>query len=130
PEEYRAKGDPYYDQCAVTARLLREKLGLSEDKFRLTFQSRFGAAEWLKPYTDATVKSLAESGVRSLAVIPPGFTADCLETLEEIAMENAQIFKEHGGENFAAIPCLNDSAEGMNVIETVVRRELSGWLRA
>ncbi len=103
---------------------------MSEDKFRLTFQSRFGTAEWLKPYTDMTVKSLAESGVKNLAIITPGFTADCLETLEEIAMENADIFKEHGGENFAAIPCLNDSAGGMKVIETVVRRELSGWLSA
>jgi len=130
PEEYLRKGDPYHCQCAVTARLLREKLGLAEDKFRLTFQSRFGTAEWLKPYTDMTVKSLAESGVKNLAIITPGFTADCLETLEEIAMENADIFKEHGGENFAAIPCLNDSANGMKVIETVVRRELSGWLSA
>jgi ferrochelatase len=128
PEEYLRKGDPYHCQCAVTARLLREKLGLSEDKFRLTFQSRFGTAEWLKPYTDMTVKGLAESGVKNLAIITPGFTADCLETLEEIAMENADIFKEHGGENFAAIPCLNDSPAGMKVIETVVRRELSGWL--
>ena len=128
PEEYLQKGDPYHCQCAVTARVLRENLGLAEDKLRMTFQSRFGTAEWLKPYTDATVKSLAESGVKNLAVITPGFTADCLETLEEIAMENAAIFREHGGENFAAIPCLNDSAGGMKVIETVVRRELSGWL--
>ena len=128
PEEYLRKGDPYHCQCAVTARLLREKLGLAEDKFRITFQSRFGTAEWLKPYTDATVKSLAESGVKNLAVITPGFTADCLETLEEIVMENGAIFKEHGGENFAAVPCLNDSTAGMKVIETVVRRELSGWI--
>jgi ferrochelatase len=127
PEEYLRKGDPYHCQCAVTARLLGEKLGLAEDKFRMTFQSRFGTAEWLKPYTDMTVKSLAESGVKNLAIITPGFTADCLETLEEIAMENADIFKEHGGENFAVIPCLNDSAGGMKVIETVVRRELGGW---
>jgi protoporphyrin/coproporphyrin ferrochelatase len=77
-----------------------------------------------------TVKGLAESGVKNLAVITPGFTADCLETLEEIAMENAGIFKQHGGQNLAAIPCLNDSAGGMKVIETVVRRELSGWLSA
>ena len=130
PEDYLLKGDPYHCQCAVTARLLREKLGLAEDKFRLTFQSRFGTAEWLKPYTDMTVKGLAESGVKNLAIITPGFTADCLETLEEIAMENADIFKQHGGENFAAIPCLNDSAGGMKVIETVVRRELSGWFSA
>lgn len=128
PEEYLRKGDPYHCQCAVTARLLREKLGLGEAKFRLTFQSRFGTAEWLKPYTDMTVKSLAQSGVKKLAIITPGFTADCLETLEEIVMENGTIFKENGGENFAAIPCLNDSTDGMKVIETVVRRELSGWV--
>ena len=128
PEEYVEKGDPYRAQCEETARLLRERLGMSAEQLRLTFQSRFGTAEWLKPYTDMTVKSLAESGVKNLAIITPGFTADCLETLEEIAMENADIFKEHGGENFAAIPCLNDSAGGMKVIETVVRRELSGWL--
>jgi len=128
PEEYVEKGDPYRAQCEETARLLRERLGMSAEQLRLTFQSRFGTAEWLKPYTDMTVKSLAESGVKNLAIITPGFTADCLETLEEIAMENADIFKEHGGENFAAIPCLNDSAGGMRVIETVVRRELSGWL--
>jgi ferrochelatase len=95
---------------------------------RLTFQSRFGPAEWLKPYTDKTVEALAKKGVKNLAIITPGFAADCLETLEEIAMENAAIFKGSGGENFAAIPCLNDSAGGMKVIETVVRRELKGWV--
>jgi ferrochelatase len=128
PEEYVEKGDPYRAQCEETTRLLRNRLGMSAEQLRLTFQSRFGTAEWLKPYTDMTVKSLAESGMKNLAIITPGFTADCLETLEEIAMENADIFKEHGGENFAAIPCLNDSAGGMKVIETVVRRELSGWI--
>ena len=85
PEDYLAKGDPYYCQCAATTRLLRERLKLDEDKLIMTFQSRFGTAEWLKPYTDATVKSLAERGIKNLAVITPGFTADCLETLEEIA---------------------------------------------
>jgi protoporphyrin/coproporphyrin ferrochelatase len=128
PQDYVEKGDPYRAQCEETVRLLRENLGMGGDELRLTFQSRFGTAEWLKPYTDMTVKSLAESGAKNLAIITPGFTADCLETLEEIAMENATIFKEHGGENFAAIPCLNDSAGGMKVIETVVRRELSGWI--
>jgi ferrochelatase len=108
--------------------LLRKKLGMNEKQFQLTFQSRFGIAEWLKPYTDKTVEALAKSGVKSLAIVTPGFTADCIETLEEIAMENADIFKAAGGENFAAIPCLNDSAGGMKVIETVVRRELEGWL--
>ena len=94
----------------------------------MTFQSRFGPAEWLKPYTDKTVEALAQRGVKNLAIITPGFSSDCLETLEEIAMENAGIFKEHGGENFAAIPCLNDSPEGMAVIGDVVARELQGWV--
>jgi ferrochelatase len=128
PEEYLRKGDPYYCQCAATVRLLRERLKRDESQLMLTFQSRFGPAEWLKPYTDMTVKSLAQKGVKSLAVIMPGFSADCLETLEEIAMENAHIFKEAGGENFAAIPCLNDSDLGMAVIGDVVARELQGWV--
>ena len=128
PQEYLEKGDPYYCQCAATARLLRERLKLDEKQLMLTFQSRFGAAEWLKPYTDATVKALAERGVKNLAVITPGFSADCLETLEEIAMENAEIFRHAGGENFAAIPCLNDSPGGMAVIRDVVVRELQGWI--
>ena len=127
PEDYLAKGDPYYCQCAATTRLLRERLRLGEDKLIMTFQSRFGTAEWLKPYTDATVKSLAERGIKHLAVITPGFTADCLETLEEIALENAAIFKAAGGEHFAHIPCLNDTEGGMAVIRDVVGRELQGW---
>ena len=128
PVEYLHKGDPYHCQCTVTARLLRAKLGLDDSKLMMTFQSRFGTAEWLKPYTDATVKSLAEKGVKNLAVITPGFAADCLETLEEIAMENAHIFKSAGGENFAHIPCLNESERGMTVIRDIARRELMGWL--
>jgi ferrochelatase len=128
PEEYLAKGDPYHCQCVKTARLLRARLKLDENHLMLTFQSRFGPAEWLKPYTDATVKSLAERGVKNLAVITPGFSSDCLETLEEIAMENAEIFRQAGGENFAAIPCLNDSPGGMAVIRDVVERELRGWV--
>jgi ferrochelatase len=128
PEEYLRKGDPYYCQCHATARLLRERLKLDESRLMLTFQSRFGPAEWLKPYTDATVKALAERGVKNLAVITPGFSSDCLETLEEIAMENADIFRRAGGENFAAIPCLNDSPEGIAVIRDVVTRELQGWV--
>jgi ferrochelatase len=128
PEDYVAKGDPYRAQCEATARLLRERLGLDDSRFMLTFQSRFGTAEWLKPYTDATVKSLAEKGVKNLAVVTPGFAADCLETLEEIAGENAEIFRHAGGENFAAVPCLNDSEAGMRVIAHVVRNELQGWV--
>jgi len=128
PEDYVAKGDPYYKHCAETAALLRKKLKLDEDGLMMTFQSRFGPAEWLKPYTDATVKSLAERGMKNIAVITPGFSADCLETLEEIAMENADIFKAAGGKNLAAIPCLNDSPGGMAVIRDVALRELKGWI--
>ena len=105
-----------------------ERLGLGQDKFMLTFQSRFGTAEWLQPYTDMTVKALAERGVKNLAIVTPGFAADCLETLEEIAGENAEIFHHAGGKNFAAIPCLNDSEAGMAVISHVVLRELKGWV--
>lgn len=128
PQEYLEKGDPYYCQCHATARLLRERLKLDDKQLMLTFQSRFGPAEWLKPYTDMTVKALAEGGVKNLVVITPGFSSDCLETLEEIAMENAEIFRHAGGENFAAIPCLNDSPDGMAVIRDVVANELQGWL--
>jgi ferrochelatase len=128
PRAYLDKGDPYHCQCHKTARLMREALGMDEQRFRITFQSRFGPAEWLQPYTDKTVEALAKQGVKNIAVCMPGFTADCLETLEEIAVENAEIFKHNGGENFAAIPCLNDSVKGVRVIEHVVRRELMGWV--
>jgi len=128
PKGYVEKGDPYARQCAETARLLRARLKRDEGSFRLTFQSRFGKAEWLQPYTDMTVKALAEQGVKNLAVVTPGFVADCLETLEEIAGENAEIFHRYGGENFAAIPCLNDGEAGMAVIRHVVVRELKGWV--
>jgi protoporphyrin/coproporphyrin ferrochelatase len=128
PESYVAKGDPYYRHCAETTALLRRKLKLDAERLIMTFQSRFGPAEWLKPYTDATMQALGERGVKNIAVIMPGFAADCLETLEEIARENAAIFKAAGGENFAAIPCLNDSGSGMAVIRDVVMRELKGWV--
>jgi ferrochelatase len=128
PQAYVDKGDPYYVHCLETMRLLREELKLDETKLRLTFQSRFGRAKWLEPATDRTVKALAKEGVKNLVVITPGFSADCLETLEEIAVENARIFKKRGGENFAAIPCLNDSAPGMLVIWQMVLRELKGWV--
>ena len=128
PEDYVDKGDPYFRHCSETTTLLRKKLKLDDERLIMTFQSRFGTAEWIKPYTDATVKSLAERGVKNLAVITPGFSSDCLETLEEIAMENAEIFRHAGGENFAAIPCLNNSPAGMAVIRDIVTRELRGWL--
>jgi len=128
PKAFVDNGDPYYAQCIETMRLLREKLKLDEAKLLLTFQSRFGRAKWLEPATDRTVKKLARSGVKSVAVITPGFSADCLETLEEIAVENAHIFKKQGGQNFAAIPCLNDSAPGMQVVSQLALRELKGWV--
>jgi ferrochelatase len=127
PKEYAEKGDPYPRHCTETTRLLRARLNLDETNFLMTYQSRFGRAEWLQPYTDATVRQLAERGVRNLAVVTPGFAADCLETLEEIAVENAEIFHRAGGKNFRAIPCLNDSSEGMAVIRAIVARELAGW---
>jgi ferrochelatase len=128
PKEYLLKGDPYHCHCAKTWRLLREELGYSRERFRMTFQSRFGPDEWLKPYTDETVKSLASSGVKSMAIVAPGFSADCLETLEELDVENREIFMHNGGQQFAYLPCLNDSPEGVDAIEAVVRRELMGWV--
>ena len=128
PQSYFKNGDPYHCHCHKTARLLRERLGWSAEKLRLTFQSRFGPEEWLQPYTDKTVEQLAKDGVKRIAIINPGFVADCLETLEEIAGEAGEIFLHNGGEKFAHITCLNDTHEGMQVFETVVRRELQGWV--
>ncbi len=128
PKAYVDAGDPYLAQCIVTTRALRKRLGLDETKLLLTFQSRFGRDEWLQPYTDRTVARLAGEGVKRLAVVMPGFAADCLETLEEIAGENAEIFRHNGGEEFSAIPCLNDSEPGMSVIRQLVLRELQGWI--
>jgi len=128
PLEYFQKGDPYHCHCAKTTRLLREALGWDDKRLILTFQSRFGRAEWLQPYTDQTIKRLADEGVKRLAVVTPGFAADCVETLEEIAMQGGEAFHEHGGEQFAALPCLNDSQEGISFLEAHIRRELQGWI--
>ena len=128
PVEYFQKGDPYHCHCMKTTRLLRAAMGWNEKKLRHTFQSRFGKAEWLQPYTDKTIAALAEEGVKRLAVITPGFAADCVETLEEIAIQGKEIFLEHGGEDLAALPCLNDSPEGMQFLSSHVRRELQGWI--
>ena len=128
PKDYVAKGDPYESQCVRTTELLRAKMGLDELKLIMTFQSRFGRAKWLEPYTIATVKALAKKGVKNLVVVTPGFSADCLETLEEIAVDNARAFKRAGGQNFAAIPCLNDSEAGMLMIWQLAMRELKGWV--
>lgn len=127
PQSYFDKGDPYHCQCMKTSRLLKEKLKLADDELITTFQSRFGPEEWLQPYTDKTIEELAQKDIDDIAVINPGFSADCLETLEEIAGEGKEIFLENGGKKFTHIPCLNDSAGGMKVIEAIARRELSGW---
>jgi protoporphyrin/coproporphyrin ferrochelatase len=127
PKEYVAKGDPYESQCIRTTQLLREQLGFDENKLMMSFQSRFGRGKWLEPATIKTVKALAKKGVKNLVLVMPGFAADCLETLEEIAVNNARMFKRHGGENFAVIPCLNDSDAGMLMISQLATRELQGW---
>lgn len=128
PQSYAKKGDPYPEQCYETSRLLQARLGYDDKKYRSTFQSRFGPEEWLQPYTDETVAELAKQGVKSMAVFNPGFVVDCLETVDEIGNEAAEEFHENGGVNFSHIPCLNDTEDGMKVIETLVRRELQGWV--
>jgi protoporphyrin/coproporphyrin ferrochelatase len=128
PQAYVDRGDPYQEQCVATTEALRDALGPLGPKLKLTFQSRFGRAEWIKPYTDKTVEALARDGVKRIAVVSPGFAADCVETLEEIAQENKEIFLEHGGEMFSYIPCLNDSAEGIGVLVHLIERELEGWV--
>jgi ferrochelatase len=128
PQKYIDKGDPYQAQCIATMQALRKHMGLDGSKLMLTFQSRFGFDQWLKPYTDKTIEQLGKDGLKRIAVVMPGFSADCLETLEEIAQENAEIFMHAGGEQFSAIPCLNDSDPGMDVIRQLVLRELQGWI--
>ena len=127
PQRYLDAGDPYHCQCQKTARLLRERLAWPSERWHTTFQSRFGSEPWLQPYTIETVERLAKAGVKRLAIVAPGFSADCLETLEELDMENRAVFLANGGEQFACIPCLNDGDLGMRVIAHVVRRELMGW---
>lgn len=120
-------GDPYHCECFKTGRLLREALGLSDKQALTTFQSRFGKAEWLKPYTATTLESLAKSGVNRLDVFCPGFPADCLETLEEIAMEGKEIFTHAGGKTYHAIPCLNDNPVWIDALEEIAKENLQGW---
>jgi protoporphyrin/coproporphyrin ferrochelatase len=128
PQAYVDKGDPYQRQCMDTVDALRAALGPTGAKLKLTFQSRFGRSEWIKPYTDKTVEALARDGVKKLAIVCPGFAADCIETLEEIAQENKDIFLENGGERFSYIPCLNDSDDGVAVLVHLLERELEGWV--
>ena len=125
PERTLHLGDPYHCQCHKTARLLSEALG---KPLTIAFQSRFGRAKWLEPSTEDTIKRLAEDGNKKIAIFAPGFSADCLETLEELALQGKEQFEEAGGERYAYLPCLNADAAGMEMLETLVRRELSGWL--
>jgi ferrochelatase len=124
PERSLQLGDPYHCQCQKTARLLSERLGRPVE---VAFQSRFGRAKWLEPATDTRLEALGKAG-KSVAVFAPGFAADCLETLEELAIRGKQQFADAGGRNFAYLPCLNADAPGMAMLETLVRRELAGWL--
>jgi ferrochelatase len=128
PREYLDKGDPYYCHCMKTARLLRARLGLSEEQMPVVFQSRFGKAEWLKPYAQDTVEAWPEKGVKKLLMMMPGFSADCVETLEEVAIGLKETFLENGGEAFSTVPCLNDSEASVEMLAAIARRELSGWL--
>lgn len=129
PKSYQNKGDPYPSQCLKTSDLLRSTLDVDETFLQSSFQSRVGPTEWVGPYTDKAVQKLAAEGVKKLAVVAPAFSADCLETLEEINMELRETFMEAGGTHFHYIPCLNDSESGMRMLESVVRRELGGWLK-
>ena len=127
PEEYFHQGDPYYCECHKSGRLLAENLGLDDQGWQISFQSRLGPKQWLQPYTDKTLQGLAQSGVRSLQVLCPGFSADCLETLEEIAIEDREIFLEAGGERFEYIPCLNDDADHIDMLAGLVEQHTQGW---
>jgi ferrochelatase len=121
------KGDPYHCECHKTGRLIAAELGLSDNQWRVSFQSRFGPAEWLKPYTAELFEQLPLGGVKRLDVVCPGFISDCLETLEEIAMEGKEEFLTAGGEQYQFIPCLNDSDEAVALLTSLIVQETMGW---
>ncbi len=127
PERTLKLGDPYHCECRKTARLLAEALGLAPDRYTLTFQSRFGKAKWLEPYTEPTLVALAKKGLKNVDVVCPGFTSDCLETLEEINMEARHAFLHAGGQQFQYIPCVNDSPEWIRALTDLAERHLQGW---
>jgi len=127
PERTVELGDPYADECRQTAQRLAARLQLASDAFTLSFQSRFGRAKWVGPATDETLRSLARRGVKTVDVTCPGFTSDCLETLEEIAMEGRQTFLTSGGQDFRYIPCLNDDPQWIAALGAIAQRQLSGW---
>jgi ferrochelatase len=127
PDRTLHLGDPYHCECHKTGRLLAEALGLQKDDYKVTFQSRFGRAKWLEPYTEPSLVAMAREGVGRVDVICPGFSSDCIETLEEIDQEAREAFLHAGGKAFHYIPCLNDSAEGMRALTAVCEQHLSGW---
>ena len=127
PQRTLELGDPYHCECYKTARLLGEALGLSKDNYKVTFQSRFGKAKWLQPYTEPTLVAMAEAGVKRVDVMCPGFTGDCLETLEEINDEAREAFMHAGGETFHYIDCLNDSPAWSSALASICEQQLSGW---
>jgi ferrochelatase len=128
PQRYLTEGDPYHCQCQRTTRLLRERLGFSPEEVVVSFQSKFGPEEWLKPYTVEEVARLAEAGKRNIAIMAPAFSSDCVETLEEIREEIQHSFRAAGGETFTYIPCLNDDAAHIVMMSEIVQRELGGWI--
>ena len=128
PKEYFDKGDPYHCHCMKTARLLAERMKMPREKILVVFQSRFGKKEWLQPYAQGAIEELPGKGIKNIAVIMPGFSADCVETLEEVAIGLKETFLKKGGENFSAVPCLNDSPVSIAMIEAVARQELQGWI--
>jgi len=127
PEKQLLQGDPYHCQCHKTTRLIAQQLGIAPENILTTFQSRFGKAKWLEPYTDATLTSLAQTGTQSISVFCPGFSADCLETLEEIAVENKNYFLENGGQRFEYIPCLNDNKSHIQALASKIMPILKLW---
>jgi ferrochelatase len=128
PQRYFLAGDPYFCHCHKLARLTAEELALPADRWQVSFQSLFGREEWLKPYTDKTIQEMAKSGIRSLDVVCPGFSADCLETLEEIDEQNREIFLHAGGERYRYIPALNDRPDHIQAIAGLALRHLQGWI--
>ena len=127
PKRYLTNGDPYHCFCLKTTRLVKEHLGLLDDEIMTTFQSRFGKEEWLKPYTSETLKELPKQGIKNIHIISPGFSSDCLETLEELEEENKEYFMESGGENYHYIPCLNDHDDHINVFVNLIKKHIQGW---
>ena len=127
PKRYLTNGDPYHCFCLKTTRLVKEYMGLSDDEIMTTFQSRFGREEWLKPYTSETLKELPKQGIKNIHIISPGFSSDCLETLEELEEENKEYFMESGGENYHYIPCLNDHNDHIDVFVNLIKKHTQGW---